>query len=241
MSTIYDWMKEGFTPIPNSFFNQFKSFDLTSDEGILLLYILSQINQGRQVKDIQYIENQLGWPSKKVYDLLNRLLSKNYLAIELRTDEAGKQTDHYTLRPFFEQVDQDHFLVQKAGYRGDPGLDQGKELVQAFEQEFGRVLTPIELETLQAWLSQDQYPVDLIRIALREAVIHQALSFNYIDKILLNWEKANIRTGREAEAHIKAFANKKRPAKQTAEEAAWEANFAEIEMPILKNPFKDPN
>ncbi len=44
------------------------------------------------------------------------------------------------------------------------------------------------------WLETDHYQPELIRLALREAVLNQAYSLKYIDRILLAWERKNITT-----------------------------------------------
>ena len=67
-----------------------------------------------------------------------------------------------------------------------------KELFQHFEEEFGRTLSSIEYQRINQWLQEDHYSVDLIYLALKEAVINQAYSLNYIDRILLSWERKNI-------------------------------------------------
>ena len=79
----------------------------------------------------------------------------------------------------------------------------GKSLYSIFEAEFGRPLSPIEMETLIMWLEEDRYSVELIQLALREAVLSQVYNFKYIDRILLNWEKKNIRTKEQVEKDFK--------------------------------------
>src|SRR5699024_10925191 len=75
------------------------------------------------------------------------------------------------------------------------------------ESEFGRPLSPIEIETLVAWIENDKYSPELIQLALREAVLSQAYNFKYIDRILLNWEKKNIRTKEQVEKEIQRYRN----------------------------------
>ena len=58
-----------------------------------------------------------------------------------------------------------------------------------FESEFGRPLSAIEYQRISQWLEEDKYQPDLIQFALREAVLNQAYSLNYIDRILLSWER----------------------------------------------------
>ena len=40
-------------------------------------------------------------------------------------------------------------------------------------KKFGRPLSPIELEMIGQWLNTDHYSPELIRLALREAVLNQ--------------------------------------------------------------------
>ena len=119
-------------------------------------------------------------------------------------------TIHVTLRPLFEQLDQK--FAQKSSVSAKTVTTDSNEnirIVSVFEREFGRVLTPLELETINQWIMLDSYPLDLILLALKEAVIHQALSLKYIDKILLAWDKKNIRTLHEAQQELRRFNDKK--------------------------------
>ena len=53
------------------------------------------------------------------------------------------------------------------------------------------------------WLITDHYSPELIRLALREAVLNQAYSLKYIDRILLAWERKNITTKEQVAADQK--------------------------------------
>ncbi|MBQ9992962.1 MAG: DnaD domain protein [Firmicutes bacterium] len=63
-------------------------------------------------------------------------------------------------------------------------------LIRAFEKEFGRALSPIEIEKLMHWVSADKFPDNVIKEALQRAVMQGKVSFAYIDRILLNWKKS---------------------------------------------------
>ena len=80
-----------------------------------------------------------------------------------------------------------------------------KSLYTIFEKEFGRPLSPMEMETLVMWVEQDKYSPELVQMALREAVLSQVYNFKYIDRILLNWEKKNIRTKDQVEKESQRF------------------------------------
>lgn len=61
-------------------------------------------------------------------------------------------------------------------------------LFDMFEREFARPISQPESQRLYDW--QQHYDDKLIRYALREALIQRKLSFNYIDRVLMNWEKS---------------------------------------------------
>ena len=63
------------------------------------------------------------------------------------------------------------------------------EIFSLFEQEFGRFLSPMECESITMWLDDDGHSVEIIRAALKEAVLAQKISLRYIDRILLNGKR----------------------------------------------------
>ena len=72
--------------------------------------------------------------------------------------------------------------------------EQFKQLFQLVEQSFGRPLSPYEIETLNQWIDVDHHDLSVIQAALDEALSQNKLSFKYIDRILLNWKKNNVKT-----------------------------------------------
>ncbi|MEK0314072.1 DnaD domain-containing protein [Cohnella sp. 56] len=78
-------------------------------------------------------------------------------------------------------------------------------LFAVFEREFGRPLSPMEVETIGGWLDQDKYAEELILFALKESVFAGKLSFRYMDRILLEWSRNRVRSVEEARAHAQRF------------------------------------
>ncbi|MEX2804818.1 DnaD domain-containing protein [Streptococcus sp. H31] len=76
-----------------------------------------------------------------------------------------------------------------------------KDLIQDFERELGRLLSPFELEDLQKTIEEDKTDPDLVRAALREAVFNGKTNWNYINAILRNWRREGLTTVRQVEEH----------------------------------------
>ena len=78
-----------------------------------------------------------------------------------------------------------------------------KDLVEDFERELGRMLSPFELEVLQKTVSDDKTDPDLVRAALREAVFNGKTNWNFIQAILRNLRREGISTLRQVEERRK--------------------------------------
>ncbi len=75
-----------------------------------------------------------------------------------------------------------------------------KTLVDDFERELGRLLSPFEIEDLQKTIEDDKTSVELVRAALREAVFNNKTNWKYIQAILRNWRREGITTLAQVQA-----------------------------------------
>ena len=232
--SFYDWYKGGFTSIPNHLFNHYYELNLTSDEMVFIIYLLTQISQGHSVEDIQRISDQLGWNRNKVLTIISKLIDKNYLAIELIENRYGKKTDHYTLRPLFDTISKESESTESNTQTEVPEKNKSRNILQIFEDEFGRPLSNIEIEYVNNWLVKDQLSEDLIILALQQAVLNNAYSLKYIERILFNWQKQNIRTVQAARSEIEQFESKRNP-NSSAQKNTQEYDHLEIPMNYWNN------
>lgn len=75
-----------------------------------------------------------------------------------------------------------------------------KDLVETFQQELGRLLTPFEIEDLTKTIQDDKTSPELVTDALREAVFNGKANWKYIQAILRNWRREGITTVAQVEA-----------------------------------------
>ena len=75
-----------------------------------------------------------------------------------------------------------------------------KDLVETFQQELGRLLTPFEIEDLTKTIQDDKTNPELVIAALREAVFNVKANWKYIQAILRNWRREGITTVSQVEA-----------------------------------------
>ena len=70
--------------------------------------------------------------------------------------------------------------------------DAKEDIYFVFEKEFGRTLSSMDCEIINAWI-ENGFSEELILSALKEAVYNGATSLRYIDKVLYEWNRKGIK------------------------------------------------
>ena len=199
-----DWISAGQTVLPTLLLRYYRRLNLSNDELVLILQLKSYMDQGNYFPKMENIAENMNMTEQNVFKAVHQLIQKKVLTIETTNDEEGISQDAYSLNMLWERI-----IILMKQEKSDQAIEkeeaEEKNLYSMFEAEFGRPLSPIEIETLVAWIENDKYSSELIQLALREAVLSQVYNFKYIDRILLNWEKKNIRTKEQVEKEIKKY------------------------------------
>lgn len=216
-----DLLAGGGVFVPQFVLRSYRALGLTDAEFMLLLQIAGfRQAEGNAFPTPDEIGERIGIGEGKVAELIGGLIRRGFLAIDERIDpETGVRSEAYRWSGWYERAAalalEDHAAPaaggaaravsrQSAGRRAEE-REQPPNLFAVFEREFGRPLSPMELETISAWLDQDRYPEELIRVALKEAVFAGKLHFRYIDRILLEWSRNRITNEEEARLHARQF------------------------------------
>ncbi|XEC92702.1 DnaD domain protein [Paenibacillus tarimensis] len=201
--------------IPAVLLRTYHKLGLSEEELVLLLQLMCY----KQAEAIEFptpeqLAQRLGKTPQEIGRLLQRLLKERFLTIDEQfDDDTGVQSERYNWSGWIRKAAQAIDTRKQAALEGSPfktGAANNKysssnNLYSLFEQEFGRPLSPMELETISGWLDQDRYPEELIRFALKEAVFAGKLHFRYIDRILLEWSRNRVTNSDEARAHTQNF------------------------------------
>ncbi|AUJ31840.1 MAG: DnaD domain protein [Liquorilactobacillus nagelii] len=195
---LKQFLQAGNMTVANLLLQNYRQLGMNEQELVLFLELSSSIQAGDSFPAIDQIASYMYCDSNQLYQLLHRLFEKKLLEIKSVTDENGKSHDVYQFDLMYEKL---FWLLRQKDQQTQQQIlvvDQS-EIFQAIEKEFGRTLSPIEMETIEQWFSEDHYQPELILLALREAVLSQAYSLKYIDRVLLSWEKKNIKTAAQVQ------------------------------------------
>ena len=148
------------------------NLDITIKEFMLLLYFININNS----LDLKNIKDKIGLNDEDILNTYSSLLTKKLISVSL-VKTNGLSSEEINLDMFYDK------LIMNTKTE-----EVSTDIYSKFESEFGRVLSPIEYETINRWLSSG-VKEDLILSALKEAVVSGACNLRYIDKIIYSWTK----------------------------------------------------
>ncbi len=175
-------LKEKNLVMPTYLVEVAKKFSLGTLDFILLVYFWNC----DKTFDVFKISSDLHYSENEILNAFNVLMTKKLIKLDTTKDEAGKKIEVVNIEAL-EKVIEDLFLEKQK--------DQDKvNIYEVFEKEFGRCISSMEYEIINAWISKG-FSEELILGALKEAVYNGAgNSLRYIDAILYNWQKKGVKS-----------------------------------------------
>ncbi len=163
--------------IPEYLLKYGSELNLEMDEFILLVYLINQ--KDLVAFDVNDLSSKLYIESNRVLELISSLNEKNYISIEMKKT-SGVIEEFISTDLFFNKIESMIISTKDEVSNND--------IYSIFESEFGRTLSPTETEIISNWIESD-IPEELIKEALKEAILSGVHNMRYIDKILFEWTK----------------------------------------------------
>ena len=196
--TYFDAFKSGNLVLPSALLLHFKELFPSSDDFLVWQFFYLQNTSALDELSPSQIAEIIG---KEVADVNQSIsnLTENGL-LQYRTIELNGEIELiFDASLAFERLDS--LLDSQTPVTIAPNpQNQLKDLVETFQQELGRLLTPFEIEDLSKTVKEDLVKADLIKEALREAVLNGKPNWKYIQAILRNWRHEGIQSVAQVEA-----------------------------------------
>lgn len=202
-SRLEQWIKQGNVSISQLFFTHYRALQISDLEAMIVLHLVSFKEMGIDFPTPHEISERMEISDQQVAQHLQRLMQKGFLLIEKSSNEQMVE-EAYVLYPLWERLI-DQLERQESNQHQQRVLNETGELFRIFEDEFGRIFTPLEYETISKWLDEDGHTPDVIRQALVEAVLAEKKSLKYIDRILFEWKKKNLKTVQDVRKHSENY------------------------------------
>ena len=198
--------KSGNLVLPSALLFHYKDIFKSSDDFLIWQFIYLQ----NTTKMDDLAPSQIATALDKTVAEVNRSISDLTAQglLDMKTIELGSEIEViFDASPVLALLDD--LLAKPTETQEKQALNPIKELVEDFERELGRMLSPFELEDLQKTIREDKTDPDLVRAALREAVFNGKTNWNYINAILRNWRREGITTMRQVEERRKEHEDSK--------------------------------
>ena len=195
--TYLDAFKSGNLVLPSDLLLHYNQLFSSSDDFLVWQFFYLQNTTALGELSPSQIAEKIGKNVIEVNQAISRLTEKGLL--QYRTIELNGEIEViFDATLALERLDQ--LFEKQAPNQVQSAPNDLKSLVDTFQQELGRLLSPFEIEDLEKSLKEDGTSADLIKEALREAVLNGKPNWKYIQAILRNWRHEGIRSVAQVEA-----------------------------------------
>lgn len=165
-----------------------KSLDISLDEFLLILYF---INISCEL-DTEDIKEKLGFDEETAFNTFNSLVNKKYIEMDVQNNN-GVVVETIKLDPFYDRLAFNRKTDDNTG-----------DIYSLFEHELGRTLSSFEYEIINKWIEKG-ISEDMIKKALKEAILNGVTNFKYIDKIIYDWSKNSVKQIKKEENYTEMY------------------------------------
>ena len=199
-SKLEKFFVDGNMVIPLYLLKNYKTLKISLDEFIFLMYLYNKGN--RCLFDPNKYSIEINIDLSKVMEYIGNLTDKGLIKVEVIKNDKGVMEETVILDDFYNKLS---FIMMEDYNKKD--TDES-EIFQYIEKEFGRTLGSIEIQIINAWL-ESNISEDLIKEALKEAVLNGVTNLKYMDTILYEWGKDGVKTVDDVEKRRKKRRNYK--------------------------------
>lgn len=261
-----DLLAQGYTSVPNLLLRSYRSMGISDQEMIVLLHLVYLRSEQKSLRIVtESLQDLMSSPAREIEACLEQLQDKKVLDIdELIDAESLEMIQVYNLKGLFDKLAEVWALEKNNQYESQQKLLQAwkdkqrkttnhhsaktaaaapgsisetaAKVYKSFENEFGRPLSPIEGELIMSWC--DQHPLELVTEALRLSVLNGSFNLRYIERILQDWQRKNLRSLREVRQMEEAFLEKKAMGKRPSGRSTRATGSPKAE-PAKEDKYRD--
>ncbi|UUZ85701.1 DnaD domain protein [Paenibacillus sp. P26] len=209
-SVLLTGWQDGHVDVPYWLFRYYAQLRMNETDVMLVLHVMAfQQKENKDFPTLEELQRRMSVTQEKIIAVLQKLLKEGSLSIDEVMDPAsGVHSEKYNWRPLLQRLAECRLEELRREQEELGAAEERKErsdIFSIFEKEFGRPLTPMELESISGWIDKDGYAEELILAGLKEAVFAGKVHFRYIDRILLEWRRNRIQTVEQAKEHSQKF------------------------------------
>ncbi len=203
---LLDIVKSGNIIIPLYIYKEYPKLNIDLETFIFLMYLNSK---GNKIPfDVNKISEEFYCDIKKIMQLVSELETKKLIEIKVIKNDKNIMEEYINLDFFYEKIGM-NFVNGSVEEKKE---EDNEDVFQILEKELNKQLSPIEIEIVKAW-KEANYTDEIIKEAIKEAVMNGVANLRYIDKILYKWAEKGIKDIEAVKKNRKEFMEKEKPKK----------------------------
>ena len=178
--------------VPNVLLDHYREMGLSAEETLFLIVLL-RLQQKRSSLTFRVVARESVYTEKEVMAYVPILLDTGFLSLgnerEIHIDGLVEK--------FLEVCSWQAIKAEQKIRKDQKSTKEDKtfaDLYACFEQEMGRLLSPMEGEQITYWYKNQSISPEVIKEGLRRAVLLNKNNFRYIDAILRSWKDRGIQS-----------------------------------------------
>lgn len=212
MDNVREIVKNGSIVLPLYLLKNYKELNLELNEFIFLMYLY---NKGNNIPlNPKLFSEELGVDSKEIMILIDTLSTKHLIEDKVIKNDKNISEEVLSLDLFYDKYS--NLIVSNINEKDKDNTD----IFDFIQKEFGRTLASTEYEVIKAWID-DGNSEEVIKEAVKEAIINGVSNLRYIDKILLEWRKKGIKTVADVEKNRKNYRKKEEESEEKIFDYDW--------------------
>ncbi len=214
-------MLKGITSLPNILLKVYSRVGITDFQMMILIHLIRlKVEERKFYPAPEIIAKYMESDPSKIKRELMVLLEKEMIAVSIYYDsERNIIFKGYDFEPLFlkvsdiwagiraREIEESEKLLKSValgqGFANYNLHHEAAGLISTFEKEFGRLLSPFEVEQIEQW--QNDFETILVIEALKRAVLRGKHNFKYINGILAEWKKNKLLTLQAIEEYERDF------------------------------------
>ncbi len=161
--------------------NYYKNLYLQESEVMVILMIDLCLQRNISFVSPDMLSLKMNYSTQEIDKIYASLSSRGYVSNKTENNKLITSLDG------IKEVLMSQFFMENSK-KSQLNNEEIDNIYSLFENEFGRALTPFEIDTIRDWIDTG-YSLDLVKSALGEAIRNKVRSIRYVDKVLLNYRQ----------------------------------------------------
>lgn len=184
---MFQLIEEGIIDFNKLILKNYKHLGINETEVLILIELHNQKKKGGTYLNPTKIIKNLSMTMDELLPLLDALIRKGLITIEIIKNDNGKESEVFGMKKVVTLITDAYRKSIETAIINKPKEygSQEEELVDLLETEFQKQLTPIEIEIIRKWVSEDHFTLLDIKKAVLDAIKSNKHSLSYVDGILI--------------------------------------------------------